>query len=331
MYSSSAAWPRESSSALVSNTFAARGANSPIYQKGVRHEQTVIESVNGTPAAEYFEDLAREIYEERGWQSTYERAYIEALNGLAMPEDGSLKLVFKTLELADSLKPRYLEANAKKRAKEAKRFKWDSKKVSLRSSECEKSKNARNFRFLALEMPEMTPTSDPSVTYGKLPSGVGYVRYWAVSGKSFAGMQEACEALSACPAMILDMRINGGGGESGIEVFDKEKGYWNKPLAVLIGPKAMSAAETELFTLLEMRGARKVNAQLFGTRTAGSSGAKFKYDLPSGFAKGRFVIRHWHGGRSKIEGTGIHPDVVVHQDIVELSVGIDSCIQTAEA
>ena len=316
---------------LVANTFAARAANSPLYQKGVRHEQTRLKSVNGTPAAEYFEALAKMIREERGWQSTYDRAYIEALNGLAMQEDGSLKLVFETLDAAENLKQKYLNSTPKQRSKEIKRLKWKSKKVSLRANECEKSQNARNFRFLALEFPEMQGTIDPAIYYGKLPSGTGYVRYLGVSGTSRAGLEEACDALEGCSAMILDMRINGGGGESGIEVFDAERGPWNKPLAVLIGPKAMSAAETELWTLLQMREARKCNARLFGRTTAGSSGAKFNFRLPSGFAEGRFVVRHWHGGRSQIEGVGIAPDEVVDQDIVELSLGIDSCIRAAEA
>ena len=42
-------------------------------------------------------------------------------------------------------------------------------------------------------------------------------------------------------------------------------------------------------------------------------------------------FRHWHGGRSMIVGNGIAPDELVLQDLVELSVGIDSCIARAEA
>ena len=53
--------------------------------------------------------------------------------------------------------------------------------------------------------------------------------------------------------------------------------------------------------------------------------------LPSDFAKGQFVVRHWHGGRSTIEGVGIDPDEEVFRDLVELSRGIDSCIARAQA
>ena len=316
---------------LVANTFAARGADSPLYQKGVRHEATVLESVNGTPAAEYFEERARRIFEDEGWQSSRSRAYIEALNDLKMAEGESLKLVFHTLDSPEKSLERYLEAPASKRAKEFKRLKWDSRKVSLHATECTKSRNARNFRFLALELPELTETTDPSIRYAKLPSGTGYVRYTAVSGKSSAGLQEACAALKDCSGMILDMRVNGGGGESGIAALNAKEGGWSHPVAVLIGPKAMSAAETELWTLREMREAGQCNARLFGRTTAGSSGAKAQFKLPSGFASGQFVIRHWHGGRSTIEGAGIEPDEVVDQDVVELSRGIDSCVRAAEA
>lgn len=315
---------------LVSNTFAARGANSPLYQKGVRHEQTVLVSVNGTDADEYFEDKAREIWEVDGWQSSEARAYIEGLNSLSMAEGESLKLVFKTLELPDNLRERYLEGSAKQRAKEAKRLKWKEKKVSLRANECTQASNARNFRFLALELPELTESSAPSLWYGTLPSGYGYIRYTGVSEKSLAGMQQACGALEACPGLVLDMRLNGGGGNSAVKAFNAQEEGWDKPLAVLMGPKTMSQGETEIWSLRDMREARQCNLRLFGARTAGSSGGKAQYELPSGFAKGQFVIRHWHGGRSTIEGQGIEPDVEVHQDIVELSAGIDSCLKAAE-
>ncbi len=80
-----------------------------------------------------------------------------------------------------------------------------------------------------------------------------------------------------------------------------------------------------------MRDGHQCNARTFGQTTAGASGAKIHFKLPSGFAEGRFVCRHWRGGRSTIEGIGIEPDEVVLQDLVELSFGIDSCIRRAEA
>jgi hypothetical protein len=79
-----------------------------------------------------------------------------------------------------------------------------------------------------------------------------------------------------------------------------------------------------------MREGKRCHARFFGRTTAGASGGKIHFELPSGFAKGSFVYRHWHGGRSEIEGKGIEPDELCDQDVVELSLGIDSCIRRAE-
>lgn len=316
---------------IVSNTRAGRGSNSPLGQRGVRHAMTILESVNGTPAAEYFEEKAREKLEKEGWCSTPGFALILALNDLEMAEDGELKLVFKTLEDGEKARRRYVELEEKKRAKAFKALKWKKKKVTLHPAECQKTRNPRNFRFMALELPKLEKTADEDVWFGRLPSGVGYVHYSGVSGKSRRALDQACEALTDCPGLILDMRANGGGGESGVGAFDKRTGTWKKPFAVLQGPKTFSAAETEIWALRDMRAGRTCDVRFFGQRTAGASGSKVRFELPSGFAKGRFVNRHWRGGRSKIEGSGLEPDEVVLQDVVELSLGIDSCIRRAEA
>jgi hypothetical protein len=79
-----------------------------------------------------------------------------------------------------------------------------------------------------------------------------------------------------------------------------------------------------------MRDKKQVDARFFGRTTAGASGKKFKFKLPSGFASGQFVYRHWLGGTCKVEGAGIEPDEPVDQDVVELSLGIDSVVSAAE-
>ncbi len=315
---------------LVSNTFAARGANSPLHGRGVRHDGTILESVNGVPAGRYFEEKANEKFTEEGWLSSLARARVEALNDLHMAEDGRLELVFKALDMPEAARRSYVELSPKKRARAFKKLTWKTKKVSIRATECAQARNPRNFFFMHLERPKLNETADSRVGYTRLESGVGYIRYSAVSGQSRQGLDEACQALEDCQGIILDMRINSGGGESGIGAFDREDGSWQKPVAVLMGPKAISAAETEIWKLMRMRDSKRCIARFFGQTTAGSSGDKIRFELPSGFAKGRFVHRHWHGGRSKIEGAGIEPDEVVDQDVVELSLGIDSFIRAAE-
>ena len=315
---------------VVANTFAARDSKSPLYGRGIRHVETILESINGTPALEYLEGVARQLYEEAGWQSTLGHALSDAGNGLKVPEGESLKLVFKTLDASEKARQKYLELPPGKRAKAFTRFKWKTKKVTLKASECKQTRNPRNFRFMALERPKLEKTSSKDVWYGKLPSGMGYVGYFKVSRSSRDGLKDACEALGDCPGMILDMRGNGGGGDGNVQAFDKRTGSWSKPLAVLIGPRSFSAAETDIWELQRMRDGKRCNARFFGRTTAGASGNKINFKLPSGFAKGRFVFCHWRGGRSQIEGAGLDPDEIVLQDVVELSQGIDSCLHAAE-
>ncbi len=316
---------------IVANTFAGRNSTSPLYQRGVRHVETILETVNGVPAEEYLQELARRKYEDDGGQSTRARALSDAGNGLQLPVDEPLKLVFKTLDATEKAREKYLSLPLAKRKKAFARLKWKTKKITLRAAECAKTRNPRNFRFMGLERPKLEKTSTDDVWYSTLPSGVGYIAYYSVSKSSRIGLKEACEALSGCPGLILDLRVNGGGGDGNVQVFDKRDGAWSKPFAVLMGPRAFSAAETEIWMLQEMRAGRRCNARFFGRASAGASGDKIRFELPSGFAKGRFVFRHWHGGRSKIEGSGLAPDDVVLQDVVELSQGIDSCMRAAEA
>ncbi|MEM8711837.1 MAG: S41 family peptidase [Planctomycetota bacterium] len=164
-----------------------------------------------------------------------------------------------------------------------------------------------------------------------MESGLGYIATYSVSQASRAAYDAALEDLADCPGLILDMRLNGGGGHSGVEALHRKRGSWSKPVAVLMGPKTMSQGETEIWSIREMRDQRMCNARLFGQTTAGSSGRKAQFELPSGFASGQFVIDHWNNGSQTIEGQGIEPDEVVLQDIVELSRGIDSCRRAAEA
>lgn len=316
---------------LVSNTFAGRGSNSPLYGKGVRHECTWVDTINGVAAPKFFEERAREVWEDEGWQSSPFRAHVESMNKLDMGDGDALKFVFQTLDSSDKVIERYLETPPEERAKAFKKLKWKKSKVSLRFNECAQTQNPRNFVFMHLPRPELQKTVDKGVYYAKLDSGFGYIATYSVSQQSRAAYDAALEELADCPGLILDMRMNGGGGHSGVEALHRKRGSWSKPVAVLMGPKTMSQGETEIWAIREMREQRMCNARLFGQTTAGSSGRKAQFELPSGFASGQFVIDHWDGGQQTIEGRGIEPDEVVLQDVVELSRGIDSCRRAAEA
>jgi C-terminal processing protease CtpA/Prc len=303
----------------------------PIAGRGITHEATILESVDGKDAAEYFLDQGEELLANQGYLSTIGRAEMLAMHRLVLEEDESVELVFLVLESNEKARRKYLELPAKKRAKALKGLKWKKKKVKLRGRECERARNPWTFRCQNAARPELTKTSDEDVMVGRLESGFGYVLYSGVSSAANKALAEACAALADCPGLVLDMRRNGGGGDGGAEeVFDKQEGAWDKPVAVLIGPWCMSAGETEVWGLQRGMRNKRCTIRTFGRTTAGASGDKIRWELPSGFAKGRFVFKHWHNEQSKIEGTGIVPDVVVDQDVVELSLGIDSHIRAAE-
>ena len=302
----------------------------PVAGRGITHEATLLESVNGKKAAQYFTERG-EMFLEKGGLSTLGRATMLAMHRLEMAKGEKLELVFRVLAASEKERRKYVKLSPKKRAKAFKSLKWKKKKLTLRYAQCGRARNPWSFRCQNAPLPELKKTDSEDVSYGRLSSGFGYIRYTGVSRKANDGLASACGALADCPGLVLDMRRNGGGGDGGAErVFDKRKGAWKKPLAVLIGPWNMSAGETEVWGLQRARTNRRCDVQFFGTTTAGASGDKIRWKLPSGFASGRFVFKHWHNQKSKIEGTGCAPDVHVDQDVVELSLGIDSHIRAAE-
>ena len=303
----------------------------PVSGRGVTHVATVLESVNGQDAREYFAERGAEMMDQGGL-STLGRATMLAMHRLEMGEDEKLELIFQVLDASEKERTKYVELPDKKRAKAFKSLKWKKKKLTLRYAECERARNPWSFRCQNAPLPELTETSDKNVTFGRLPSGFGYVRYLGVSKAANEALAQACGELSDCPGLVLDIRRNGGGGDGGAaEIFDGKDGVWKKPVAVLMGPWNMSAGETEVWELQRLRKNNRCNVRFFGTTTAGASGDKIPWELPSGFAKGRFVFKHWHNEQSQIEGSGCEPDVVIDQDVVELSLGIDSHIRAAEA
>lgn len=152
-----------------------------------------------------------------------------------------------------------------------------------------------------------------------------------VDGKSQpAELQKAFQALKDCPALVLDIRWNGGGGGAdkvaacfpGSGKADEFE-IWTKPVTVMIGPRVISSGDSVAFFLKN-----SYNHKLFGENTSGASGRKGSFKLPSGFATVYYVRSHWRS--RSLEGIGVAPDVRVLQDVVELSCGIDSVLAAAE-
>lgn len=184
----------------------------------------------------------------------------------------------------------------------------------------------------------------PRVSSGTLAGGrVGYlaVHSWdAARRDDIEAAFDAIWALDGCEAMVLDVRLNGGGDEMlarevagcfiGQSVAyakhrtvapDRAGGFseivtrevapntrrpkFRGPVAVLIGPVCMSS--NEAFVLMMRAG----GARLVGGRTQGSSGNPRPHDLGRGVT---LYLPSWQAmtlDGAVFEGVGIGPDVLV--------------------
>jgi hypothetical protein len=183
------------------------------------------------------------------------------------------------------------------------------------------------------------------VVTGKFQDGVGYILFSDCSRQQADGFDEALKDLIDTNALIIDARFNGGGDETAAlrvagrftekpAVYSKnrirDKGKWNgpferiveprkdaerypKPVAVLIGPKVGSSAES--FVLMMKHGG---NAKLIGAPTKGSSGRPLPHPLGNGVT---IYLPSWEDQQpdgTLIEGKGVKPDIVVNTTLTEL-------------
>jgi hypothetical protein len=178
---------------------------------------------------------------------------------------------------------------------------------------------------------------DQPVRWGKTRDGFGYIAVMNLLHPAIADdCDRALEELKGAKGMIFDLRFNGGGNEeiakkvaarfhSKAVVYASHcfrngpahgdlggrqerrlepRGPWTfeKPLAVLIGERTMSSAESFASMLAMAPGAR-----LFGARSAGSSGNPRELKLAHGIA---VMLPRWldydHSGEP-LEGRGLEP------------------------
>jgi hypothetical protein len=173
---------------------------------------------------------------------------------------------------------------------------------------------------------------------GKGGGDVGYVLFSQCSNEQAQAFDAALDGLMDTNALILDARLNGGGDEIAARrvagrfvekpaAYSKDRmregGVWKgpverkvdpradaeryaKPVAVLIGPKVGSSAES--FVLMMKHGAK---ATLVGEATKGSSGRPIPHPLGNGVT---VYLPSWEDQTpdgAMIEGRGVQPDVVV--------------------
>lgn len=172
--------------------------------------------------------------------------------------------------------------------------------------------------------PENMTVFGRSCFFKKLESGVGYMHLRRVDQGIVEGMKQAFERVTDTKGWIVDLRGNGGGGYDSALV-DQVKSM-PKPVAVIVDAGCISAGET-----LARDFAQYADARLFGTRTAGASSSKRKWQFPSGIGSVSMATRSRYRADGKpIEFNGIDPDVVVEPVAEEVQQGKNTEILRAE-
>jgi hypothetical protein len=196
-----------------------------------------------------------------------------------------------------------------------------------------------NFDINALKQAVPNFSEQPGgVVTGRFDDGIGYITFSDCSKEQADAFDAAMDSLKDTKALVLDARFNGGGGEDAAAqvagrfvekpaVYSKDRiregGKWNgphdrtvepranvdrytKPVAVLIGPKVGSSAES--FVLMMKYGAK---ARLIGDVTKGSSGRPIQHQLGNGVT---VYLPSWEDqlpDGSILEGRGVRPDTII--------------------
>jgi hypothetical protein len=194
--------------------------------------------------------------------------------------------------------------------------------------------------------------------YTILPDNVAYVVYESFSDAIGEGnLSDMLNLLSLTNGMILDIRGNGGGALTNVEILSKrftnEKilvGYtshktgtghddfsepraeyiepsnsirWQKPVVLLANRSCYSAANTFVRNMKEMP-----HVTILGDCTGGGSGLPFSSELPIGWSV-RFSASPSFDARMQQIEFGIEPDIPFSLDESLASQGKDSMIEEA--
>lgn len=194
--------------------------------------------------------------------------------------------------------------------------------------------------------------------YTILPDNVAYVVYESFSDAIGEGnLSDMLNLLSLTNGMILDIRGNGGGALTNVEIFSKRftnerilVGYtthktgtghddfsepraeyiepsnsirWQKPVVLLTNRSCYSAANTFVRNMKEMP-----HVTILGDCTGGGSGLPFSSELPIGWSV-RFSASPSFDARMQQIEFGIEPDIPFSLDESHASQGKDSMIEEA--
>jgi carboxyl-terminal processing protease len=219
-------------------------------------------------------------------------------------------------------------------------------------------------RFNAELKPRALSTR-PLVSHRVLPSGIGYLRFTAFQESLRGGMLDAIAALKDTPAMIIDLRSNGGGSAAMAEAlvgsFFKEKTLVartstrsGKPVTLAFGaielitlersvPGRADAYAGKVAILLDHDSASASEATAAALQSTGraivvgetSCGCLLAYlgyaALPGGGELAYSEIGFSTVKGDRIEGRGVVPDVAVERSVADLRSQRDRTLEAAQA
>ena len=205
---------------------------------------------------------------------------------------------------------------------------------------------------------DLLPVVERRIVSRRLPSGVGYVRIPTFGTDLVAEFDAAVDELLDAPALILDLRGNGGGnsaygGRMAGRLLSEPFAYgrdefvarlptrgWRRwltfrvrprepvysgPVLVIMDTGTMSSAEQFLVALVDSGRVRTV-----GRATGGASGNPTVFRMPGAydvrFSTGSFV----RNDGTPIEGVGLEPDLAVEWTVEDIRAGRDPDLRAAE-
>jgi carboxyl-terminal processing protease len=217
----------------------------------------------------------------------------------------------------------------------------------------------RRFGFVGLDgrefnaQPSLTPaTPPPHVEARRLASGYGYIKFDNWIPPAAERFKEELSKLSDTPALVIDLRANGGGqtdvlldiasnffaaptyyggfrrrdGKLDRYSTHAPKHLYKQPVVILLDERSASASES--FTIFMQESGR---AFVIGRQSSGATLNQIIQRVKGG-GELRVSIRAYISPQGRnAEGTGVVPDQIVPLTIADLRQGRDAAPEAAEA